>query len=394
MPLSIIGTFAAMYLLGYSLNNLTLMALTISTGFVVDDAIVMIENIIRYVEKGEKPLEAALKGDREQIGFTMISLSVSLIAVLIPLLFMQDVVGRLFREFAITLSVTIVVSAVVSLTLTPMMCAYLLKHKRPEDEGRFYKVSEKAFEWIIARYAAILRVVLRHQFETLIVAAATLVLTAVLFTYIPKGFFPVQDTGVIQGISVGPENTSFDQMSDRQQALADEILKDPDVDSLSSFIGIDGTNITLNSGRIQINLKEWRRTWICPALASVGGARRGEELDAVCGGAADAGGRHYSEAVGQAGIGAGHHAVHAAGAGFDGRGSGERDAISVHAGEPRPDGAGVLDEPVHREAQGNAGFDGCGERPAERGVAGETGDRPRDGIAAECYAADDRRCTV
>ncbi len=264
VPLSIIGTFGAMYMLGYSLNNLTLMALTISTGFVVDDAIVMIENIIRYVEQGEKPLEAALKGS-EQIGFTIISLSVSLIAVLIPLLFMQDVVGRLFREFAITLSVTIVVSAVVSLTLTPMMCAQLLKHKRPEDEGWFYRLSERGFQWVIDRYSWMLRIVLNHQGLTLLVATATLVATAVLFYYVPKGFFPVQDTGVIQGISVGAQNTSFDLMSDRQQALDDVLLKDPDVESLSSFIGIDGTNITLNSGRILINLKEWRHMNLSPS---------------------------------------------------------------------------------------------------------------------------------
>ena len=261
VPLSLIGTFGVMYLLGYSLNNLTLMALTISTGFVVDDAIVMIENITRYIEQGEKPLQAALKGS-EQIGFTIISLTVSLIAVLIPLLFMGDIVGRLFREFAVTLAVTILVSAVVSLTLTPMMCAKLLKHKREEDQGRFFRASERGFNKIIEYYGRMLKVVLRYQTVTLLVALATLVLTILLYIYIPKGFFPIQDTGVIQGVSEAAQTISFEEMSSRQQALAKVILMDPAVDSLSSFIGIDGTNETLNSGRIQINLKpvEARKT--------------------------------------------------------------------------------------------------------------------------------------
>jgi multidrug efflux pump len=254
VPLSLIGTLGAMYLLGYSLNNLTLMALTISTGFVVDDAIVMIENIVRYVEEGEAPLAAALKGS-EQIGFTIVSLSVSLIAVLIPLLFMGDIVGRLFREFAITLSVTIVVSAIVSLTLTPMMCAKLLKHKPQNQQGRLFRFSESVFEAIIGFYGRTLQVVLRHQTITLLIAVATLGLTIYLFDVIPKGFFPVQDTGVILGVSEAPQNVSFDSMGERQQALARVILQDPAVQSLSSFIGIDGTNTTLNSGRIQINLK-------------------------------------------------------------------------------------------------------------------------------------------
>jgi multidrug efflux pump len=254
VPLSLVGTFGAMYLLGYSLNNLTLMALTISTGFVVDDAIVMIENIMRYIEEGMNPLAAALKGS-EQIGFTILSLTVSLIAVLIPLLFMGDVVGRLFREFAVTLSVTILVSAVVSLTLTPMMCAKLLKHKKPEEQGRFYRASERVFERIIAAYGRMLTVVLRHQPATLAVAVATLLLTVLLYIVIPKGFFPVQDTGVILGISEAPQSISFPAMAERQQALVRTILQDPAVESLSSFIGIDGTNTTLNSGRIQINLK-------------------------------------------------------------------------------------------------------------------------------------------
>jgi multidrug efflux pump len=244
-----------MYLLGYSLNNLSLMALTISTGFVVDDAIVMIENISRYIEEGEKPLAAALKGS-EQIGFTIVSLTVSLIAVLIPLLFMGDIVGRLFREFAVTLSVTILVSAVVSLTLTPMMCAKILKHKPEAKQGRFFQASERMFEAIIAFYGKTLTYVLRFQTLTLLVAVATLAMTVILFIRIPKGFFPIQDTGVIQGLSEAEQTISFQAMSERQQALAKVILKDPAVDSLSSFIGIDGTNTTLNTGRIQINLKD------------------------------------------------------------------------------------------------------------------------------------------
>jgi multidrug efflux pump len=254
VPLSLVGTFGVMELFGYSLNNLTLMALTISTGFVVDDAIVMIENITRYVEQGQKPLEAALNGS-SQIGFTILSLTVSLIAVLIPLLFMGDIVGRLFREFAVTLSVTILVSAAVSLTLTPMMAARLLRHKKAEDQSRFYRASERAFERVIAAYGRSLEWVLGHQTATLVVAVATLAMTIVLYLVIPKGFFPVQDTGVIIGISEAPQSASFDSMVDRQQALAGVILKDPAVDSLSSFIGVDGTNATVNSGRIQINLK-------------------------------------------------------------------------------------------------------------------------------------------
>ncbi len=254
VPLSLVGTFGVMYLLGYSLNNLTLMALTISTGFVVDDAIVMIENIARYIEQGEKPLAAALKGS-EQIGFTIVSLSISLIAVLIPLLFMGDIVGRLFREFAITLSVTIVVSAVVSLTLTPMMCAKFLRHKPDAQQGRLYQASERVWQRIIDFYGRTLRWVLGHQTATLLIAMATLGLTVLLFVVIPKGFFPVQDTGVILGVSEAPQTVSFSSMSERQQKLADAILRDPAVDSLSSFIGIDGTNTTMNSGRVQINLK-------------------------------------------------------------------------------------------------------------------------------------------
>jgi multidrug efflux pump len=254
VPLSLIGTFGVMYLLGYSLDNLSLMALTISTGFVVDDAIVMIENIARYIEKGEAPLQAALKG-AEQIGFTIISLTVSLIAVLIPLLFMGDIVGRLFREFAITLAVTILMSLVVSLTLTPMMSARLLKHNPEAEQGKIYRASEKAFETVIAFYGRTLRFVLGYQTITLLIAVATLVLTVFLYYIVPKGFFPIQDTGVIQGVTEASQSVSFPEMSRLQQQVAQAILKDPAVQSLSSFIGVDGTNTTMNSGRIQINLK-------------------------------------------------------------------------------------------------------------------------------------------
>jgi multidrug efflux pump len=254
VPLSLVGTFGVMYLLGYSLDNLSLMALTISTGFVVDDAIVMIENITRYIEEGDPPLQAALKGS-EQIGFTILSLTVSLIAVLIPLLFMQDVVGRLFQEFAITLSVTILVSAVVSLTLTPMMCSRILHQHRQSEKSWFYKASENSLNWIIDRYAVILRFVLKHQPATLAVTFGTLAITIFLFLIIPKGFFPVQDTGVILGVSEAPATISFPALAERQQALAKIILKDPDVVSLSSFIGVDGANLLPNSGRMQINLK-------------------------------------------------------------------------------------------------------------------------------------------
>ena len=254
VPLSLVGTFGAMYLMGFSLNNLTLMALTISTGFVVDDAIVMIENISRYIERGESPLQAALKGS-EQIAFTILSLSISLIAVLIPLLFMGDVVGRLFREFAVTLSMTIVISAVVSLTLTPMMCARLLHYQREAEQGMFYRWSQGVFDRIIAAYGRTLRWVLNHQLATLAVAITTLVFTVLLYVVIPKGFFPLQDTGMIMGISEASQSISFAAMIERQQALAKTILADPAVSSLSSFIGVDGTNTTLNSGRIYINLK-------------------------------------------------------------------------------------------------------------------------------------------
>jgi len=254
VPLSLVGTFGAMYALGYSLDNLSLMALTISTGFVVDDAIVMVENISRYLEEGDTPMQAALKG-AEQIGFTIVSLTVSLIAVLIPLLFMGDVVGRLFREFAVTLAVTIVISAVVSLTLTPMMASRILKHNPEAQQSRFYRASEHVFESMIAFYGRTLKYVLRHQGITLLVALATLVLTIFLYIIIPKGFFPIQDTGVIQGISQAPQTIGSRGMAEQQQALTRIILQDPAVESVSSFIGADGTNITPNSGRMSINLK-------------------------------------------------------------------------------------------------------------------------------------------
>ena len=279
VPLSLVGTFGVMYIAGYSLNNLTLMALTISTGFVVDDAIVMIENIMRYIEEGESPMQAAFKG-AEQIGFTIMSLTISLIAVLIPLLFMGDIVGRLFREFAITLSVTILVSAFVSLTLTPMMCSRLLHHTPVSQQGRFYAASERMWEKVISFYGRTLQWVLKRQPATLLVAAATLVLTVLLYIVVPKGFFPVQDTGIIQGISEASQSVSFAAMSERQQALARVILQDPAVDNLSSFIGVDGTNTTLNSGRLLINLKPLEERGVGatevirrlqPQIAKVGG---------------------------------------------------------------------------------------------------------------------------
>src|SRR5579862_4245189 len=254
VPISLIGTFGLMYLMGYSLNNLSLMALTIATGFVVDDAIVMIENITRYIEEGEPPLQAALKG-AEQIGFTIVSLTISLIAVLIPLLFMGDVVGRLFREFAVTLAVTILISAVVSLTLVPMLCGRILRRTSAATESAFERRNRESFDWIVRNYDRALNWVLDRQGLTLLVAVATLALTTYLYIVIPKGFFPVQDTGLIQGVSQAPEAISYAAMADRQRALAEAVLKDPDVDSLSSFIGVDGTNLTLNSGRLLINLK-------------------------------------------------------------------------------------------------------------------------------------------
>ncbi|MEE4464253.1 efflux RND transporter permease subunit, partial [Azotobacter chroococcum] len=266
VPLSLIGTFGVMYLAGFSLNNLTLMALTIATGFVIDDAIVVVENIQRHLENGEPPLQAALKGSAE-IGFTVVSLTLSLIAVLIPLLFMGDVVGRLFREFSITLAVSILVSMFVSLTLTPMLCAYLLRHIPAQEESRFSRWGGLQFERLVALYDRALRRVLAHQGFTLLVALSTLALTAALYLYVPKGFFPVQDTGQLQGITQAPQNVSFEAMSRRQQALAEVLRADPAVASLSSTVGVDGSNVSLNMGRLQIELKPF--------------AERDERADAV-----------------------------------------------------------------------------------------------------------------
>ncbi len=326
VPLSLIGTFAVMYLLGFSLNNLSLMSLTIAAGFVVDDAIVMIENIARYVEKGDSPLEAALKGSA-QIGFTIISLTISLIAVLIPLLFMGDVVGRLFREFAITLAVTILISAVVSLTLVPMMCAKLVKHRPPEAEPAWSRKAASWFDAMIARYGRMLDWVLDHQTSTLLVAVGTLVLTAALYVVIPKGFFPVQDTGLIQGISEAAQSVSYGAMAGLQQQLADAILKDADVESLSSFIGIDGTNTTLNTGRMLINLKprEDRKANAAQII------RRLQRETA-------ASRRHLG--------------LHAAGPGSDDRRPGEPDPVPVRARERRPGGPGRLDRAPDPAASG------------------------------------------
>jgi multidrug efflux pump len=254
VPLSLVGTFAVMYLLGFSLNNLSLMSLTIAAGFVVDDAIVMIENIARYVEMGDSPMEAALKGSA-QIGFTIISLTISLIAVLIPLLFMGDVVGRLFREFAITLAVTILISAVVSLTLVPMMCARLVRHRPPEAEPRWSRAVGAWFDRVIVRYGLWLDWVLAHQGLTLVVALSTLALTALLYVLVPKGFFPIQDTGLIQVITEAPQAVSYGAMARLQESMARAILKDPDVANLSSVVGVDGSNTTLNSGRMLVSLK-------------------------------------------------------------------------------------------------------------------------------------------
>jgi len=254
VPLSLVGTFGVMYLAGFSINNLTLMALTIATGFVVDDAIVMIENIMRYIEEGDSPMEAALKGSK-QIGFTIISLTFSLVAVLIPLLFMGDVVGRLFREFAITLAVSILISAVVSLTLTPMMCARLLRHVPESEQSRFHLATGRFFDNVIERYGRALEWVLARQTATLIVAVGTLVLTGLLYLLVPKGFFPVQDTGVIQAITEAAQTSSFQSMGRKQEAVQKVILQDPAVASVSSFIGVDGTNQTINAGRMLINLK-------------------------------------------------------------------------------------------------------------------------------------------
>jgi len=357
VPLSLVGTFGVMYLLGYSLNNLTLMALTISTGFVVDDAIVMIENISRYVEEGERPLQAALRG-AEQIGFTIVSLTISLIAVLIPLLFMGDIVGRLFREFAVTLSVTILVSAFVSLTLTPMMCSRLLRHRPEAQQGRFYRLSEHAFDSVIAFYGRTLRVVLRYQGITLLVAISTLVLTIWQYIVIPKGFFPVQDTGVILGISDAPQNVSFPAMAERQHALTKVILQDPVVDSLSSFIGIDGTNTTLNSGRIQINLKPLEERKIS---------------------ASDVIRRLQPKLVGVTGITIFMQAVQDL--------TRQPHAVSVQHGGARCQGLEPVGLPVRRAAPIRAGASRRGHRPAKWRPASPPGHRPQHSLAIRHPAA-------
>jgi multidrug efflux pump len=275
VPLSLVGTFGIMYLAGFSINNLTLMALTIATGFVVDDAIVMIENISRHIEAGMRPMQAALQGSKE-IGFTIISLTFSLIAVLIPLLFMSDVVGRLFREFAITLAVSILISAVVSLTLTPMLCARMLKHKPESEQSRIGRKTQEWFDWVIARYGVALNWVLDRQIATLLVAVATVVVAVLLYIVVPKGFFPPQDTGILQGITEAPQAASFPAVSERQQALANALLADPAVESLSSFIGVDGVNPTLNTGRMLINLKpKGTRDDLATVLARLGDRAHG-----------------------------------------------------------------------------------------------------------------------
>ncbi len=356
VPLSLVGTFGVMYLLGYSLDNLSLMALTISTGFVVDDAIVMIENIERYIEEGHCPLEAALQG-AGQIGFTIVSLTVSLIAVLIPLLFMGDIVGRLFREFAVTLSVTILFSAIISLTLTPMMCSLLLRQKDQARHGRFYEWSERAFANTIAFYGRTVKFVLKHQTVTLLVTIGTLVVTIIMYIEVPKGFFPVQDTGVITGITDAPESISFAAMSERQRELAAAILKDKDVESLSSFIGVDGTNTTPNSGRMQINLKSRDD--------------RDDDVTTIMK-RHTAGGRRRRR----------HHALHAGGAGPDGGRPHQPHAISVQPGRCRPQGAGSVDREDAREAEEAAAVARCRHRPAKPGGAGEPGHRSRHRFAA------------
>ena len=363
VPLSLVGTFGVMYLLGFSLNNLTLMALTISTGFVVDDAIVMIENIARFVEEGDPPLQAALKG-AEQIGFTIVSLTVSLIAVLIPLLFMGDIVGRLFREFAVTLSVTILVSAVVSLTLTPMMSARILRHVPPEQEGRVSRALERGFERVIASYGRSLQWVLRHQTATLLVFLATLVATAALFYIVPKGFFPVQDTGVIIGVTEAPQTVSFARMSDRQQALTAALLQDPAVDNVSSFIGVDGTNVTPNSGRLQITLKPL--------------AERDADVSTII--------RRLQRLSSDV---TGHCALHAGGAGPVGRRPGQPHAVPVQPRASRCRPIGHLEQPAARSDAACARTAGRRDRSAGRRSAGRPHHRPRHRLTVRHHGADD-----
>ena len=368
VPLSLVGTFGVMYLLGYSLNNLTLMALTISTGFVVDDAIVMIENISRYIEEGEAPLEAALKG-AEQIGFTIMSLTVSLIAVLIPLLFMGDMVGRLFREFAVTLAVTIMISAVVSLTLTPMMCARLLHYTPPERQGRFYRQSERIFNSMIAFYGRTLKFVLRYQTIALLVAVAVLALTVLLYIFVPKGFFPTQDTGIIQGISQASASTSFESMIEKQQDLVKVLLADPAVDSVSSFIGADGTNTTLNSGRIEINLKPLKERGFPRA-------------------------RLIRRLRAEAGAGAGNQPLYATGAGPHRRRPRQPHRISVHARRPQPGRTERGSARAGREVEAAASTGRRGDRSTIGRSGGVVSHRPQHGFALRHHTADHRQHAV
>ena len=368
VPLSLVGTFGVMYLLGYSLNNLTLMALTISTGFVVDDAIVMIENIMRYIEDGVPPLEAALKGS-EQIGFTIISLTVSLIAVLIPLLFMGDIVGRLFREFAVTLGVTILMSAVVSLTLTPMMCARLLRHRTNHEAGRLNRASEAAFDWVIAIYGRTLQWVLRHQTATLLVAVGTLVLTVVLYVVVPKGFFPVQDTGVIMGVSEASQTISFAGMAERQQALAENHSRGP-----------GGRELVILHRRGRDERDDQQRAYPDKSQA----ARRTKDQRE----------RRDSPAATGAVTSVEHHALHAAGTGPHRRGSRQPDAISIQPRGCRSPGTWNLGSPVRRAAADPAGPAGRRQRPAERRAADTPRDRSQHGVPPGHHAAGARRDTV
>ncbi len=353
VPLSLVGTFGAMYLLGFSLDNLSLMALTIATGFVVDDAIVMIENIARFVEGGMDPLDAALRGS-QQIGFTIISLTISLIAVLIPLLFMGDVVGRLFHEFAITLAVTIVISAVVSLTLVPMMCAKLIRHRSERDRTGFDLKAERTFEWIVVRYGHALNWVLDRQPLTLLVALLTLAFTVLLYIEIPKGFFPVQDTGMIQAISEASQSISYQAMATLQNELAETILKDPDVVSLSSFVGVDGTNQTLNTGRFLITLKphDERRLTASAIIqrlqTEVSGSRR-------------------------------HRALHAAGPGPDHQFDDRQSALSFRAGRRQRHRVQHVGAKTGAAFEPGAANHGCRQRLAATGPDHQSRHRPRHG---------------
>ena len=365
VPLSLVGTLVVMYLLKFSLDNLSLMALTISTGFVVDDAIVMIENIARYIEEGEAPLQAALRGSR-QIGFTIISLTVSLIAVLIPLLFMGDVVGRLFHEFAITLAVTIIISAFVALTLVPMLCAKLLRHRTVAQRTRFDLASERGFNWIIKQYARALDVVLEHQPLTLLAAIATLVLTCLLYVEIPKGFFPLQDTGAIQGISEASQEISFAAMTERQQALGDVIGRDPDVANFSSFIGVDGANTTLNTGRFLIELK--------PFGARKSPGRRGDRPPP-----------EFHRA------GEGHQALYAARAGFDDQLERQPRRLSFRRRERQWLGTAKMGSEASGAVARSAGNHQCRERSSRSRQDPQHRDRSRNGGAFRHHDGDGRQ---